>query len=262
MAQLAFVLVRETNLVTEPDLYRLGRALEVNARHCAEAWGIQAPTIDVVNDADKVPHSVYHPIRFRSHTDDDPGAGAVHYFDPIRGGPAAIVYVDRASGFNSGRSSVAEFASHEVVEALINPRVNLWLPHPSPLKLGVQVAREVGDPTQATYDVHQKSTSWKMTSFVTPAWFDAANHDPEMKRRVMAGGGFAGGGFDYARELDGPGDVGPEGYVILRERRGDRWHVYFEDSSGTIFGAAPAKPGHEVRGLSPSSRSKLLAQAE
>jgi hypothetical protein len=252
VTQLAFVLIRETSLVSEPDLYRLARALEINAQHCAEAWGVLPPTIDVIDDLTKVP-GLYHPIRFRSHTDEDPGAGAVHYWDPIRRGPAAIVYVDRASGFNAGRSSVAEFASHEVVEALINPRVNLWLPHPSPLKPGVQVAREVGDPTQATYDVVIKGTKWRMTSFVTPGWFDAANHDPELQRRIMAGRG-----FDYAHELQGPGEVGPEGYVILREGG----VIYFEDSSGQRFGAAPLKAGHEARALSPSSRAKALQTQE
>jgi hypothetical protein len=256
VSQLAFVLIRETNRVSEVDLYRLSRALEINAQHCAAAWGVEPPTIDVVDQLTEVP-GFYHPIRFRSHTDDDPGAGAVHYWDPIRQGPAAIVYVDRASGFNSGYSSVAEFASHEVVEALINPRVNLWRPYPHPLKHGVLVALEVGDPTQSTYNVVTRDgTVWKMTSFVTPAWFDGANHDPERKKLVMKASR-----FDHAGELQAPGEVGREGYVILRENG----VIYFEDWQGTRFGAnaAPLKPGHEGRTLAPSSRSKLLlANAE
>lgn len=231
---LLFALIRETSLLAPGDLRHLCWPLEQNGKHCATAWGLEPPAIIVADRKDLLPRYA-HPIVF---TDDkgDPGALAVHYYDPVRGGPAAIVYVDRASGFNTGSYSVTESASHEVVEALVNPRLNLWQPHPDPARVGVQVAREVADPTQDTYFIESRGTRWKVTNFVTPAWFDAAARDPLLAERVRAGGG-----FDHAKRLSRPGEIGSEGYVILRERNEHGWVMWFEDASGQRFGSAPTK---------------------
>jgi hypothetical protein len=253
---LALVIVNETMRASARDLVNLSLALEQNAQHIAKGWGIVAPTIDVVDKMDRVPGH-YHPMRIVEGSDDDPGAGAVHYFDVLRGGPAAVIYADRASGFNVGSFSVAEALSHEL-ELLCNPQVNLWLPHPDPSRVGVQCAREICDPLQSTYDITIRGVPWKMCNFVLPSWFDQSAHDPEIKRRIMAGAG-----FDHAKKLDHPGHIGGEGYVVLRKRNEHgAWEMWFEAANGQRFGSAPVKNPLELahKALA-SSRSKALLKS-
>lgn len=246
MRQHRFVLVTETGDVTIPELYKLAAALERDGKRCADAWNRQPPTVDVVDKLTKV-SGLYHPIRFFSGRDEDAGALGYHYWDPIRKGPAAVVHVDRCSGFNTGTYSVAEVASHEVNEANVNPDLTLWLPHPDPTRLGVEVAGEVGDPTQATYDLDHNGTRWKMTSFILPSWFN--------------GGSPAGTKYDHAGRLQYPGQIGPEGYAILRELRDGRWHIWYEGPSGQRFGSAPVRNAAEKfhKSLS-SARGRLLIE--
>jgi hypothetical protein len=211
-----FALISETPLVRPGDLYRLAEALEVNGQHCAALWGTADPAIVVVDSRARLPRSC-HPIVFVD-GEGDPGALAVHYWDPVRSGPAARVYVDRGSGLNSGDYSVCEAASHEVTEALVDPRVNLWADHPT--RAPVQVAIEVADPVQDTYEVvGRDGTRWRCTNFVTPQWFDPQFADPLQRARLRD----AGLGFDYAQRLSEPGEVGPEGYVILRSSSRGVW---------------------------------------
>jgi len=250
---LAFGLISESRLARATDLFRLCKPLEANARHCAEAWGLEAPTIDVIDREDKLPTGM-HPIVFVSDDSGDPGALAVHYYDPFRAGPAAIVYVDRASGWNSGSYSVSEAASHEVLEALCNPRLNIWRAHVDASRVGVQAAGEVADPCQDTYEIPAHGVRWKVSNFVTPAWFDAANLEPALADRVKMGRG-----FDYAKRLSRPGQVGPEGYVILRERgESGQWSLWYEDSSGQRFGSAPVKSTRQANAAKYDARRSNL----
>lgn len=248
----AFALISETKLARPADLFRLCRPLEANARHCAEAWGMEPPTIDVIDREDKLPDGM-HPIVLVSDDSGDPGALAVHYHDPFRNGPAAVVYVDRASGWNHGDSSVCESVGHEVLEALVNPRLNVWRQYVG-TRHGVQAAGEVADPVQDTYEVSAWGTRWKVPNFVTPAWFDAANEDATLAERVLAGRG-----FDHAKRLERPGQVGPEGYVVLRQR-GDngRWVSWFEGPTGERFGGAPAKTPRQVHAARFDSRRSSM----
>lgn len=248
-----FLLVRETDLVTDEGMYLLARALEAYAQEVAAAWGKPSPTVDVVDKMQRV-SDLYHPIRFVSGSHEDPGALGYHYYDPIRRGPAAVVHVDRCSGFNFGSFSVVECASHEVAEAMGNPDLTQWRPHPDPARFGVQVAFEFGDPTQGTFLLESGGARWQMCSFVTPAWFDPAANEEAARQRVLNSTG-----FDRGRLLTRPGEVGVEGYVILRELRDGRWHVWFEDYAGVRFGAVPTKKAAErFHKKLASARGRLL----
>jgi hypothetical protein len=246
---LTFALVSKTPLVRERDLYKLAQALELNAQHCAAAWGLEAPAVEVMDDDRALPRRC-HPVVFVADTDADPGALAVHYYDVLRGGPAAVIYVDRATAFNDGHSAVSELAAHEVTESLCNPRANVWLPMPG--RPGVQVVQEVADPVQTSYMVRAAGTSFLVANFVHPSWFSAAALDEEMRLRVLRGAG-----FDHARQLSQAATLHPEGYVVLRaiDAATGKWSYWFEDAAGKRFGASPSKATTRNR---PTARCQTL----
>lgn len=218
---LLFALISQTKLVPPGDLYRLTHALEHGAGHCAHAWGLLPPAIVVCDDLAKLPATA-HPIVF---VDDfsDPSALGIHYWDPLRG-IAARVYVGNTSGLNSGRDSVSEVASHEIAEALVDPRAAMWVDHPSSTIPGVQVSLEVCDPVQDTYKIRATGTDWMVANFVTPEWFDARFMDHEAMATLLAHGG----GFDHSRTLQYPGEIGLEGYAVLRRPAANGYAMYLE----------------------------------
>lgn len=230
-----FALISETKLITPSDLRRMARAMERHGRDVEAAYNL-APMQCEIADARAMLPRWAHPIVFVD-DDQDPGALAVHYYDPVRSGPAARVYVDRATGLNTGSQSIVESATHESSESACNPRVNLWVPHPVPARRaeGVEVAYECADPCQDTYVVEVAGDRWQFANFVTPHWFDGALYDTEVRLRFLR----SGGRFDHAGRLEYPGQVGTEGYVILRAQHEGRWRIWFEDAPGSRFGSAP-----------------------
>jgi hypothetical protein len=225
-----FALCTATKLVTPSMLHELARPLEINAQDCAKAWSsstrpLPPPAIVVAEDKGRLP--IYcRPIVFVD-KEGDPGTLAVHYWDSIGNGPAARVYVDHTSGFREGAWSVVESAAHEVLEALVDATVDQWVPHPT-LRLGdteVDVALENCDPCQDTYNVFHAGVMWPVANFVTPAWFDAKLTDPFERARFIA----AGGRFDFAGRLSGPGEMGPDGYEVVRAKNKDGDWVYWNE---------------------------------
>jgi hypothetical protein len=166
--------------------------------------------------------------------DQDQGALAVHFWDPYRRSPAAFVYPERTTGLREGDASTFEAMAHEVLEAGANADLRTWRAHPK--RPGVQMAQEIGDPVQTTYEVESRGSKWPAANFVTPAWFEPGPHPVETF-------------FDFAGQLTKPAQVGPEGYVILRERDEEGvWRTWFEDASGQRLGSR-AKAASTGRGL-------------
>jgi len=231
-----FALLDQSRNVSGADLYALKFAMEACAADITEAWkrySVPAAFCELFDVEDKVPHD-WHLIRFISDSKEDPGALAVHYYDARRAGPIMDIYTDRAGGFNVGANSICEAACHEL-EAMINPAVGLWDPHPVADRAadGVQVAREIADPVQDTYDERIGGTVWRVANFVTPAWFGLE----------------AGTRYDHAGRLSSPGEIGPEGYTVCRRRdpQTRRWEYWYEDRTGDRFASAPkngARRGH------------------
>lgn len=222
---LLFALIAETTLVTPADLYKLSKALEQNAQHCAADWQREAPAVVVCQSRTALP-TFCQPIVFID-DDTDPGLLAVHYWNPILLAPAARVWVNRASGLVSGPYSVSEGASHEIVEALIDPRCDLWTDCPG--RVGVDIALEVGDPVQDAYLIDGVA----VTNYVTPAYFDTRLADPATAASFLE----QGGRFDRLGTLARAGTIGPEGYAVFR----DATHRWIEDASGPA--ASKPKPG-------------------
>jgi hypothetical protein len=241
------VLVTETSNVSVSDLYRLAPVLERNGRHCATAWDVTVPAVDVILRREALPKGA-HPIIFMD-ASGDPTELAAHYWDVFRQGPAARVFTEYASGFNWGDNSVVEAASHELVEMLIDPQVNRWADHPDPEFPGVQVAVEIADPVQTHYLLEQGGTRWQVANFVTPFWFHAGLAQEPMRLEAFRAGG---GRVDWAGELTHPGEIGPKGYAIVRQFVGGTWTTQARNRAGNLVVHSPAKGRNN-----PLSRTKI-----
>jgi hypothetical protein len=182
-----FVLITETSLVSESDLYKIAKDTERNVGDCAQAWGRERPAVDVIHAKSALP-DFCQPILFVDDDTLDPGALAVHYWDPVRLGPAGRVFVNRCD-------NILIPTGHELCEALVDPQCNLWSDAPS--RPGVQIALEICDPVQDAYV--------NGANFVLPAYF-----------------GGPGDRWDWAGRLPGPGSIGPNGYAIFQDNT-HRW---------------------------------------
>lgn len=206
-------LISETRMISPSELYRLREALLVNATHLAEAYMLSAPPQVVVIDKDsKLPEGCF-PIVFVGEGG-KPGTLGEHWFDGRRGVPAARVFVENTTALNSGPYSVSEVASHELLEAVTNERLAIWIEHPR--RPGVQIAYECADPTQDHYPVRVHGTDWLVSNFVTPFWYQSrwvgAHDDVAVLERDF------GYGLDWCKRLKQPGEISGEGYAVFRDK--------------------------------------------
>jgi hypothetical protein len=236
-----FVLVSKTPLVHASDLFTFSAALEQNVRDCSRDWGKTPAAVDVVDTVKGLPTGC-NPAYFVD-TAGPEGVLAEHYFDPLRAGPACRIYVTAGSGINQGQNSACEAASHELVEARVNPRLTLWAPYPG--RPGVMVALETADPVQTHYTITVKGKAWLVSNYVTPAWFDATLLDEGKRRAFLA----AGGKFDHNGELSYPGEIGPRGYAVTR--KGDK---------AALLGPGGSRVELQEKHHHPLSRTKQLLE--
>lgn len=215
MTSLLFALVTQTKLVSPAELYHLVRPAEMNARDCARAWSVEPPAVVICDQVEKLPLGAI-PVVFLD-DDTDPGALAVHF-----PGGYSRVHVDRSGALLNGYESVLEGACHEVLEALIDLDCNHWVKHPT--REGVEIALEICDPLQTVYPITIGQESYACANFVLRRYFEPPNPNYP-----------PGATFDALGELDGPGYVGPEGYVILRKKNalGD-WDNWIEANDGLL----------------------------
>lgn len=244
-----FVLVSETKLVTAKDLFYLAKGIEQCAYDCAAVWGRSKPAIAVVDSWDKLGLSAkrnVHPVVFMEGGSD--GLLAEHWWDVNHRGPAARVFVTARSELKSGQYSLAESASHEVVEAMINPFVSLWADCPG--RPGIEMAYEVADMTQDTYGVDVDGTEWPMANFVTPDYFETRLSPEEPRKAFLK----AGGKFDHAGRMTFPGQILPTGYAILRRPKNDGSHVTYP-----VYGSGASMSPERLQAKAhPWARSTIL----
>ncbi len=194
-----FALITQTVLLTPHELYPLCEALEAGVAPCCEAYGLPRPAAVIHNDPAAIPED-FEPVVFVA-DDTDPGALAEHF-----PGGASRVYVNRTSALIQGDDSAFNGACHEGCEAPVDPGCDQWRPHPT--RPGVEVALEVCDPLQDSFELDVKGVTYPAANFVLPSWFDPNGVAP----------------FDHAGRLTAPGQVGPQGYVVLRDpTTGDTW---------------------------------------
>ncbi len=154
--------------VSDSEATRMTAAVQEQvSSHFAPAWGIPA-----------------NPVQFLSSSDSPPETGALLTIvdtpdqDGVLGwhteGQGGVIYgyvfakpvLDNGGDVLTGSTyTVAATLSHEVLETIADPHINLWATG----RDGWVISQEVCDPVEnASYDIDGVSVS----DFVTPAWFD------------------------------------------------------------------------------------------
>lgn len=122
-------------------------------------------------------------------------------------GYVAVEVIQRLGGSMAiGHDSVSAALSHEVLELIANPALNLWAEAPD----GRLVAREVCDPVSGdSYEIELSPDSSQavhrvsVSNFVRPAWF----------HREAPSGSW----FDQMQLTSAPFEVRSSGYVMERD---------------------------------------------
>ncbi len=163
---------------------------------------------------------------------DAPGALAYHDLTPD-GLPESKVFV-KTTLDNGDKVSVS--ASHELVEMLVDPAINMWSNGPDPK---VMYAYESADPVEElTFNVN----NIPMTDFVYPAYFEVFHKPGSVK-------------FDYLRKVRKPFQILSGGYQIIF-KNGKESQVLGSVSKSKRF-AREDRRGHRSDQRQRSRRNKL-----
>lgn len=229
-----FALCSVTPLVTQRDLYFMAGALELQASIVARAWGLEAPAVMVCASPDSL-RSFCQPIICTDKDEADTNFDAYHQPDKFHG-TLSRVFAPRATGIFTGDTSTSELVSHELFEALVDPLCDLYTHMPG-RAANVDTALEASDMLQNTYVVTHMGTDVQCANFLYRAAFDDSLADPERASAFMA----AGGKFDHLGTLTRAGQIGPEGYAVLRDGS-RRWLESFTGPMGANPNAGAAHP--------------------
>jgi hypothetical protein len=154
--------------VSDDDVERMTTAVATQVReHFAPAWEIPANPVRFMADPNEKPSTgavltvVDNPDQdgvLGWHTEGDNGVIYGYVF-------AAPVLDNGGKVLTGAQYTVAATLSHEVLETIADPHVNLWATGPD----GWVISQEVCDPVEnASYEIDGVAVS----DFVTPMWFD------------------------------------------------------------------------------------------
>jgi hypothetical protein len=150
---------------------------------------------------------------------DQPGALAYHELTPA-GLPLSKVFVKTALAHGE---SVSVSASHELVEMLVDPAINLWASGP---EQRVMYAYESADPVEAlSFDVN----GIPMSDFVYPAYFEAFRRSGSVR-------------FDHLGKVRRPFQILSGGYQIVF--RDGQWSQVFGSKAKQRGFAREDRRGH------------------
>ncbi|MEY2472660.1 MAG: hypothetical protein QOK28_1989 [Actinomycetota bacterium] len=173
-------------------------------RDFAPAWGADA-TVSFVAKGEKPAAGAWWLVVL----DDSDAAGALGYHDLTNDGlPLSKVFAgsDKQYGFNWTVT-----ASHELLEMLADPDINLTVFVQSSASAGVLYAREVCDACEADA-LGYKIDGVLVSDFVYPAWFESFRKAKSTQ-------------FDHKRHLTKPFELAAGGYIGAFDiSNGSGWH--------------------------------------
>lgn len=189
--------------VTDAQVQALATALQTQvSRDLYPAWNVTA-VVTSLTRTQAIPVGAW-PLYILDNADIQ---GALGYHDETLGVPYGRVFVKTAQQYGY---SWTVTASHELLEMLVNPHVNLTVFNQTSNIAGSIYFAEVGDPCEAD-SFGYKINNILVSDFAYPAWFDST----QTARGTQ---------YDYSRKLTAPFQIGTGGYVsVFNVTRGSGW---------------------------------------
>jgi hypothetical protein len=204
---------QSNNVMTDYQVIRMIPALQRQVtEHFQPAWGVTAQIIFAERN---VPKEAYEIVVFDKARDASDAGYLGYHFSPD-GNPVATIF---ALEDMNDDGTISDTLSHEILEMLVDPAVNLYAYRPGH---GTRPARgyfyEVCDPVQC---IKYEIDGILVTNFVYPEWYEYIW--PEGSRK-----------FDHLGRLTKPFQVLKGCYAdIYEERRGKRGGFMTVWGSGT-----------------------------
>lgn len=189
----------------EPLLAKICKAVDEQLRlHVGPLWRIIPPRVSYSADG-SVPEGSTPLIV----TDESEHVNALGYHTEANDGqPFGVVMaktvMDNGGTLITGPNSVSSVLSHEVLEIVGDPAVNLWAAAPTGFEYAVELCDPVEGDSYELLGVH-------VSNFVLPSWFDALAR-PDAR-------------FDFLDYLRAPYTMTRNGYLI--RAKGDKVELVF-----------------------------------
>ncbi|MDI2124663.1 hypothetical protein [Yinghuangia seranimata] len=192
--------VNKSTRCTDADVLTMTRACATQVqKHAAPAWGVlPIPVVYAASEKEAPPGAWVIAV-----LDDPDQADALGWHtesegELIFGRVFAAPVLDNGGTVLKGSLSVSAVLSHEVLETLVDPHVNLWADDGT----GTLYALEVADPVESdSYEINVPGAgAVSVSNFVTPRWFDrqAGKHQQ----------------FDWLDKVTTPFHMTKGGYVV------------------------------------------------
>lgn len=222
MADIRISVINSSTVLTDAEVDSAVACLQTQVtRDFAPAWGIDAELVSVKKGGRPLANTWWLVV-----LDDSDQAGALGYHDLTdKGLPIGKVFAgsDMKAGFHWTVT-----ASHELLEMLGDPDINLTVFVQSDPRTGVLYAYEVCDAVEADrfgYEIDGQLVS----DFVYPAWFQSFR-----KGKVR---------FDHTKKCSKPFEILPGGYIGAFEiSAGTGWHQVHAPATAAEYSARP-RPG-------------------
>lgn len=209
MANIKVSIINASTVLSDIQVQAMVPALQTQVhRDFAPAWGIDADLTFVRRGGTPAPNSWW--LSVLNNTDI---ANALGYHDRTnQGKPIAKVFAKTA--IDHGRS-VSVTASHELLEMLADPEINLTVFNQTTPIAGRLYAYEVCDPSPADSQGYVIN-GVRVSNFVFPAWFEPFN---------------IGAQYDYRHLISSPLHFAPSGYIgVFDVTSGSGWHLIFSEN--------------------------------
>jgi hypothetical protein len=198
-------LINDSTVLSDDDIRKVIPSFNTQlGRDFGPAWGVEAH-IRFIGKNQKIPRGYWWVVIL----DDADGAGYLGYHDITEEGmPLGKVFAktDLDYGYNWTIT-----ATHEILEMLADPDINLVAFVEEGEFAGKLFAYEVCDPCEADefgYDIN----GVKVSDFVTPAYFEYFRKDTQ--------------GFDYLNKITKPFELLPGGYISVYDINSkDGWQM-------------------------------------
>lgn len=219
------LLRRRTDLIGDEDLAFLEKALAIQLREAAEAYGVYPPGVTFSGLAAIVPSAEAAGMDFM---DDDGVPEAIAHHGYYAGFPWSIIGVGETYNWTSA-------ASHEALEYLCNLRLDQWCLGPN----GTRWPKEIADPVESDsypidVEIFGARRTIEVSNYVLPAYWKEGSDGP----------------WDRLGTLKGPFTIAPGGYAVVENEQGEI----------VQYGASKRHPAMRMHAR-PSSRTEQIVRA-